>query len=345
MSLLRSVLIVACLSLGSVFGAGESLGQGKVTVEQRDKAIHGVAVLIDGKLFADYVVGNGPKPYIWPIVGPTGKEMTRAYSMKWVDGEKTDHPHQRSFWFTHGDVNGVDFWAETPGDGSPKKGAEGHGNVTGHGSIVHKEYTKIEAAGSAATIATRNDWVGPKGNKILEDETTIVFRDLGDARAIDYKIVLKATAGDVKFGETKEGSFGVRVPTEMDVDQKGADGKPKAGGKITSSDGSTDKDAWGKRAAWVDYSGMVGGDQLGIAIMNHPSSFRFPTRWHVRTYGLFAANPFGATSFDKETKDESGATIRSGESITLSYRVLFHKGGADKAKLEAAFKDFSAEKP
>ena len=339
MSLLRSALFVACLSLVFAPLAGNAFGQGKVTLEQRDKSIHGIAVLIDGKLFADYVVGNGPKPFIWPIVGPTGKEMTRAYSMKWVDGEKTDHPHQRSFWFTHGDVNGVDFWSETPGDGSPKKGSEGHGNVTGHGSILHKEYLKVEAAGSAATIATRNDWVGPKGNKILEDETTMVFRDLGEARAIDFKITLKATAGDVKFGETKEGSFGVRVPTEMDVDHK------PTGGKIVSSEGATDKDAWGKRAAWVDYSGMVGGEHLGVAVLNHPSSFRFPTRWHVRTYGLFAANPFGSTSFEKDTKDESGATIKNGESITLSYRVIFHKGDAKAAEIEAAFRQFSAEKP
>lgn len=339
MSLLRSALFVACLSLVFAPLAGTAFGQGKVTLEQRDKSIHGIAVLIDGKLFADYVVGNGPKPFIWPIVGPTGKEMTRAYSMKWVDGEKTDHPHQRSFWFTHGDVNGVDFWSETPGDGSPKKGSEGHGNVTGHGSILHKEYLKVEAAGSAATIATRNDWVGPKGNKILEDETTMVFRDLGEARAIDFKITLKATAGDVKFGETKEGSFGVRVPTEMDVDHK------PTGGKIVSSEGATDKDAWGKRAAWVDYSGMVGGEHLGVAVLNHPASFRFPTRWHVRTYGLFAANPFGSTSFEKDTKDESGATIKNGESITLSYRVIFHKGDAKAAEIEAAFKQFAAEKP
>lgn len=342
MSLLRCALFAACWSVLPTLLVAEAAAQGKVTLAARDKSVHGIAVLIDGKLFADYVIGNGPKPYIWPIVGPTGKEMTRAYSMKWVDGEMTDHPHQRSFWFTHGDVNGIDFWSEQPGDGSPLKTAStGHGTVSGHGSIVHKEWVKAEAAGSTATIVTRNDWVGPKGNKVLEDERTMVFRDLGDARAIDFTIELKATAGDVKFGETKEGSFGVRVPTEMDVDHKGADGKP-AGGKIVSSDGATDKDAWGKRAAWVDYNGMVGGEHLGVAILNHPSSFRFPTRWHVRTYGLFAANPFGSTSFDKETKDESGATVRSGESITLKYRVLFHKG--DASTIEAAFKEFAAEK-
>ncbi|MGC3969750.1 MAG: PmoA family protein [Pirellulales bacterium] len=157
-------------------------------------------------------------------------------------------------------------------------------------------------------------------------------------RSIDFDITLKATAGDVQFDETKEGTFGVRVPTEMDVDHK------PTGGKIVTSEGKTDKDAWGTRAAWVDYAGNVGGEHLGIAVLNHPTSFRFPTRWHVRTYGLFAANPFGATSFDKETTDESGATIKDGESITLNYRVIFHKGDAESADIAAAFKEYAATK-
>lgn len=335
----RRGLLIAAFGALCLFSSRSLVAGGKITLEARDKNIHGIAVLIDGKLFADYVIGNAPKPFVWPIVGPTGKEMTRAYSTKWVDGEKTDHPHQRSFWFTHGDVNGVDFWAEAPGDGSPLKDAKpGHPQFSGHGSIVHREYVKNEVVDGAAVIQTRNDWVSPAGKKMLEDERTLTFRDLGDARAIDFDITLKATARDVHFGETKEGSFGVRVPTTMDVDHK------PEGGKIVSSEGITDKDAWGKRAAWVDYSGNVGGEKLGIAVMNHPSSFRFPTRWHVRTYGLFAANPFGATSFDKDTKDESGATIRSGDSITLRYRVLFHKGNAEEAGIAAAFKEYSAAK-
>ena len=312
----------------------------KLTLEKRDQHIHGIAVLSDGKLFADYVVGNGPKPVVWPIIGPTGREMTRAYSMKWVDGEKTDHPHQRSFWFTHGDVNGVDFWAETPGDGSPIPDAKpGHPAFKGHGSIVHREYLKAEVVDDAAVIATRNDWLGPTGQKVLEDERTLTFRDLGTARTIDFAITLKATAGDVRFGDTKEGSFGIRIPTVMDVDHK------PHGGKIVNSEGDADKDAWGKRASWVDYSGKIGDETLGIAVLNHPSSERYPTRWHVRTYGLFAANPFGAKSFDPATTDESGLVIRSGSSITLRYRVIFHQGDHAAADIAGAFKRYAEERP
>lgn len=334
--MLRRVFgLVVALGLAAT---SQASADGKITLEQRDKDIHGVAVLVDGKLFADYVVGNAPKPVVWPIVGPTGKEMTRAYSMKHVVGEKTDHPHQRSLWFTHGDVNGFDFWAETPGDGTSKVDAKpGHPRYTGHGSIVHREYLKLAVENDAAIISTRNDWVAPNGKKQCEDVRTLTFRDQGKTRSIDFDITLKATDGDVLFDETKEGTFGIRVPTEMDVDHK------PTGGKIVTSEGKTDKDAWGTRAAWVDYSGNVGGELLGVAVLNHPSSFRFPTRWHVRTYGLFAANPFGAKSFDPKTTDESGYTLPNGKSITLRYRVVFHTGDAESADIAAAFKKYAAE--
>lgn len=336
-------MLVRCVYqfvLGSFLVAAglQTAAAAELTLESRDKEIHGIAVLSDGKLFADYVVGNGPKPVVWPIVGPTGKEMTRAYSMKHVVGEKTDHPHQRSLWFTHGDVNGFDFWAESPGDGSPKENAKpGQPRFSGHGSIVHRGYLKQAVENGAAVISTRNDWIAPNGKKQLEDERTLTFRDLGAIRTIDFDITLKATDGDVLFDETKEGTFGVRVPTTMDVDHK------PVGGKIVTSEGKTDKDAWGTRAAWVDYSGPVEGETLGIAVLNHPSSFRYPTRWHVRTYGLFAANPFGAKSFDAKTTDESGATIKAGESITLRYRVVLHSGDAESAQIGALFKKYAAE--
>ena len=329
-------LIVASLVVGAVGTIGVA---GEITLNSRDKDIHGVAVLVDGAVFADYVIGNGPKPVVWPIVGPTGKEMSRAYSLKHVAGEKTDHPHQRSLWFTHGDVNGFDFWAESPGDGSAKDDAKpGQPRYKGHGKQVHREYKTLEVKDGAAVITTVNDWIAPNGKKQLEDERTLIFRDAGKSRSIDFNITLKATDGDVLFDETKEGTFGVRVPTEMDVDHK------PTGGKIVTSEGKTDKEAWGTRAPWVDYSGPVGGELLGIAVLNHPSSFRFPTYWHVRTYGLFAANPFGSKSFNPNTTDESGFTLKNGESITLKYRVIFHTGDAESAEIAAAYKKYADEK-
>jgi hypothetical protein len=287
----------------------------------------GVTVEVDGKPFTEYQLKIGSKPILWPIVGPTGVEMTRAFPMKEVEGEKRDHPHQKSMWFTHGKVNDIDFWTEAA---NYKDGKAPHGKPIG--TIKHREFLRV----GDGVISTTNDWLGPDGKKQLEDQRTLTFRADDKTRTIDFDIVLKASNGDVTFGDTKEGSFGVRVPTVMDVNSK-------KGGQIVTSEGLIDKDAWGKPAKWVDYHGPMGGEVLGVAILNHPSSFRFPTTWHVRDYGLFAANPFGLHDFDPNAGVKGDHKIASGETMTFRYRVLFHVGDQKGAKVAEAFEAYAKE--
>lgn len=288
------------------------------TVEKTD---HGVRVLGNGELWAEYVADGEFKPYVWPIIGPTGKPVTREWPMGPGEGEKHDHPHQKSLWFTHGDVNGVSYWEEAPG----------------RGKIVHRGFTTL-SGGDKATIVAADDWVAPDGAVVLRDVRKLVFFALDGHRVIDFAIRLTAVAPSVTFGDTKEGTFGLRVAESMTVDAK-------KGGKIVNSEGHVDKDAWGKKAAWVDYSGPVGDEIVGIAVFNHPSSFRFPTYWHVRTYGLFAANPFGWHDFVGRN-DVSGAyTLGQRQSIELRYRVVLHKGRADEAAIGKLYEAYAAEAP
>lgn len=284
------------------------------------KTDDGVTVNLDGELFTKYDIKNGPKPYLWPVIGPTGAEYTRAYPMKKKEGERNDHPHHRSIWFTHGDVNGIDFWSE---------GAKS-------GKTVHQEYKKVQG-GKQGVLTTVNDWTTADGKKVLEDERTYTFHTDGKARYIDFDITLKATAGDVKFGDTKEGTMGIRVAGSMKVDAK-------MGGKLVNSDGKADKAAWGTQSPWVDYYGPVEGKTAGVAILNHPASFRYPTHWHVRTYGLFAANPFGLHHF-KGVKEHIGEhVLKKGDSLSFRYRIILHEGDAKEADIAGAFKKYAAEK-
>jgi hypothetical protein len=283
----------------------------------------GVTIELDGKLFARYVTVGRQKPVIWPIIGPTGKEMTRAFPFrKDVAGEKTDHEHHESLWFDHGNVNGTDFWLV---------GAKG-------GTIKHLEFESIEE-GKSALLVTRNSWLKPGGEFVCEDTRWIRFGANEKSRWIDFEVEVRATEMEVKFGETKEGSFGLRVPTSMDAHDK----NPKPG-HIVNSEGQTNDAAWSKPAKWVDYSGFVGDEKLGIAIMNHPESFRFPTTWHVRTYGLFAANPFGGKDFKADPAAYGDHTIPAGGRINLAYRVLFHRGDATEGEVEKVYLDYSAAK-
>ncbi len=286
-------------------------------VQQTDD---GVTVSVDGKLFTRYLVKSGAKPVLWPVLGPTGKEMTRGYPMRDAGPEeRDDHIHHRSFWFTHGDVNGIDFWAETPG----------------HGNIVHREFVKV-TGGKQAEIITRNDWIGPDGKKVCEDERHLTFGANSNTRWIDFDVTVRATEGEVTFGDTKEGSFGVRVAGSMKVTSK-------KGGTIVNSDGKKDAEAWGKPAKWVDYSGPVDGQILGVAILNHPSSFRYPTYWHVRTYGLFTANPFGLHHFKGSNDFDGSHTLKKGESFTLRHRVLFHQGNEKVGLVDDVFADYASQ--
>ena len=275
-----------------------------------------IDVTLNKKPFTTYRLDIGPKPIFYPVYGPTGVPITRAYPMKDVAGEAKDHPHHRSFWFTHGNVNGIDFWSE----------AKGHGTIKETGRL-----TVIEGP-ALGRIRTTDDWVAPDGQAVCSDERVVTFLDTKQGRVLDFEITIKANHGPVTFGDTKEGMFGLRVASSMDA-------KPPTLGKITNAEGLTNDDTWGKPSPWVDYVGPVDGKTVGIAILNHPKSFRYPTTWHVRTYGLFAANPFGYHDFGR--KEPGAYTIPSGESIRFQYRLIFHEGDTASAKVPELFRSYT----
>lgn len=280
---------------------------------QMKKGSDAVEVRIDGKLFTRYVFAGAPKPYCYPIIGPIRLgRITRSYPMEKVAGESNDHPHQRSFWFTFGDVNGIDFWSEAPTAGK----------------IIHRGFEKLDGG----VIRTRNDWIAPDGKKVCEDVRELRISD----QTIDFKITIKASNGPVKFGDTKEGMMGIRVADTMSVD--------KGSGHIVNSRGQKDADAWGKQAEWCDCYGPVDGKMVGIAIMDHPTSFRYPTYWHVRTYGLFATNPFGLKAFTNGKIADGSYTIPAGKKITFRYRILIHEGTTEEAKIAEAYSKYAKTK-
>lgn len=265
------------------------------------------------ELVAGYLLDSNGKPIVYPLVGAGGHHMTRNFPMKKDQGEneRGDHDHHRSMWLTHGDVNGIDFWLDDENCGK----------------IVHRDgWVEVDKDG-AAVLTTKNDWLAPDGKRVLSDTRRFSFRDLEGRRIIDCDFLLHATDGDVNFGDTKEGSFGLRLAGTMKVDAN-------LGGKITNAEGETNKDAWGKKSAWVNYSGPINGDMVGMTIHDHPSSYGFPCRWHVRTYGLFAANPFGLHHFTG-VDQTTGIVLTEGKQFRLNYRVVLYEGDFD-AEIAAA---------
>ncbi len=268
-------------------------------------------------------------PGFYPLISPGGHPLTRRYPIEPAgEFEKKDHPHHRSVWFTHGTVNGVDFWLDR-GKDDPGKIVMTDAAVDDHDGVTR--------------LRTEDQWQGPDGKVVLTDQRDFTF-DLIDGRVlIGMRFLLQAGDEPVNFGDDKEGTLGVRVGGLMKVDAK-------AGGTAVNDQGLVDGAAWSKPAAWVDYSGpttrldgsqpdVAGAPVAGITMMYHPGNAIQPCRWHVREYGLFAANPFARQQFGLPGYD--GVTIPAGESLTFDFLVVLHDGPLDRAATERIYADYA----
>ena len=294
----------------------------ELTIKEADGKLR---VDINGKLFTELYYQNVQRPYFYPLIGPFDLPMTRNYPMKDVQGEEKDHPHHKSLWFTHGDVNKVDFWTDGPTKGK----------------IVCEKVKEIKSKANTGSISTFHKWIAADGKLICTEDRVVTFTALDNSAYIDFDITIHASNGPVMFGDTKEGSMAIRLAESMRLKQP----KNKAGlGHIVNSEGVRDGDTWGKRAAWVDYYGPVNEKTVGVAIFDHPSNFRYPTWWHVRDYGLFAVNPFGIHDFEKKPAGVGDWHIAAGEKGRLRYRFYLHAGDEKQAEVARHFEKYAAEK-
>jgi methane monooxygenase PmoA-like len=317
MKRIQITLLAAALAV--LLSAHAGLAQDKVSITSSDGKF---IVKIADAPFTEYVFEGHAKPIFYPVVGPHGIEMTRNFPMKKdVANEARDHPHHKSIWFTHGDVNGIDFWLEYP---EPE------------GRTVQRE-AKVQGA----SILTKDDWVAPDGKIVCTDSRNISFGTTPHGRYIDFEITIHASHGDVTFGDTKEGTMGMRTNSMMRLRADPKRGNEKVAGKSVNSEGVEGKEMWGKRAKWVDYWAPIDNHTVGIAIFDHPKNPRHPSWWHARDYGLVAANPFGIHDFEKKEAGVGDMKIASGESRTFRYRFLFHSGDVKKADIAGEYSAFA----
>jgi len=297
-----------------------------------------VRVEMDGKLFTEYVFGDGAsRPYCYPVLAADGMGLTRDFPMKETPGEETDHPWHRSLWFAHSIVNGVDFWNE--GTGGARLSKE-------KGRTVQNEL--IEASsGATGVIRARVRWEAPNGRLICTDERTLRFHGVGDTRMIDYEVTWRALPDQpLLIGDNKDGTMAIRLAQWMTMPHKTKNQEVPGNGHIVTSTGARDGEAWGKRAAWCDYYAPHNGKVYGVAIFDHPQNLRHPTWWMARNYGLFGANPFGQHDYEnlKDQPHIGDYTIPAGGSLTLRYRFVFHFGDEQTARLAELYRDYAAGK-
>jgi hypothetical protein len=300
-----------------------------------------IDVLIDGELFTSYIYPETiKKPVLYPINTSEGTNITRGFPLDPREGERVDHPHHVGLWFNYGDVNGLDFWNNSDAIPEEKK--------SGFGTIIHKEINEISSGDEEGTLEVTLEWVGPDGEALLEENTTFVFRGTEGKRMIDRITTLTALDEEVSMKDNKEGVLGLRMARQLELpsDQPGifTDASGKATevpalnnegvtGMYRSSEGLEGNEVWGTRGKWMNLSGEINDENISVAILDHPDNVGYPTYWHARGYGLYAANPLGQQALS-DGKEELNFSLPAGESVTFKHRIIIYSGEEESADEE-----------
>ena len=318
---MKRLILVAFLAMALPLGA-----QVKFTRTAPDQ----IKVDIDGKSYTTfYLAVDGQKPYIWPLSTADGLVVTRHFPMEEFPGETKDHPHHRGLFFAHGDINGFNFW-DTEMRKSP--------TAPKNSSMKLIRVEKMKDGKDSGTIKVVFQGLDPAGNPIMTETRTVTFHGGSKLRVIDYGITISPIVPTLKFGDTKEGTFGIRLATSMTEDSA------KGGRMVNAQEAATEKNVWGKRSEWVDYDGPVDGKTVGVAIFDTPSNPRYPTYWHTRAYGLDAANPFGLHDFLNNQLHDGDMVVERGHPVHFQYRVVIHDGDTKSADIAGLYKDYVAKK-
>ena len=302
-----------------------------------------VDVTVDGKPFTAYIY-PGPtvlkKPVLYPIRSAGGNFITRGWPLDPRPGERIDHPHHVGMWLNYGDVNGHDFWNNSTEIGPEHKGP--------FGTIVHTGIKSMKNGKGQGELVVTADWLDKDGSVMLQETTTYQFQAGTNSRTIDRITTLKAAQNDVVFKDNKEGMIAVRMARQLEqpstkpevfTDAQGVATKVPAmnnegvTGMYHSSEGIEGDAVWGTRAPWVKLTGKLDNEPVSVVLMDHPKNVGYPTYWHARGYGLFAANPLGPSVLSSGKAPAMNYTLSAGQSVTFRYRLLIQSGDVSDANL------------
>ncbi len=320
------IFIAVFTSSTAVFAQSEKKPAIDLKISEADKKVD---VMVGGELFTSYIYpDNIMKPVLWPIMSPGGNMLTRSYPMINKAGDRTDHPHHVGVWLNYGDVNGLDFWNNSEAIPSEDK--------DNYGTIYHQSIEKAKSGKGKATLITKSLWKSPDDTVMLEETTEFDFKAMKNMRIIDRTTTLTAVIDEVKFTDNKEGMFAIRVARELELpsdkpselmDSHGVVTKVEkmdntnVKGNYRSSEGIEGEEVWSTRAKWMKLSSEINGEKVTLVIIDNPSNPGYPTYWHARGYGLFAANTLGQKVFS-EGKEEMNLSLKKGESVTFKYRLV-----------------------
>jgi hypothetical protein len=349
---MRSLVALTAIFMFAAAAFPATPGKGVQVVA--DEAHRRVDVTIDGAAFTSYIWPISlKKPVLYPLIDDEGFTVTRGYPLDPGPNERVDHPHQAGLWFNYGNVNGFDFWnnsdAIKPEDRSKM------------GTILQTKVVSTKSGSDHGELVVESVWITGENKQILKQTTRYIFERRNQGRVIDEAITLQPLDHAV-FHDDKEGLFGMRVARWLEspeekggiftdangnptkVDSAPADSTIPATGVYLTSEGVRGPAVWSTRGRWCVLTGSKGNHTAAIAIFDHPKNPNYPTYWHARGYGLFAANPLGQHIFDPKSP-ELNFTLEKGQSATFRYRVLLTTWKPSASDLNAEADRFAAENP
>lgn len=339
--------LLSYVALAVTFSSASLAQEATVNFKKYDKQKK-VDVLIGGKLFTTLMFQDTlEKPVLYPLTTASGTVVTRGFPLDPKPNDPVDHPHHIGLWFNFENLNGLDFWNNSYAIPAGKKAQ--------YGWIRTDRITAIED-GTKGILAYHATWTNQAKKIILEENTCFEFSGNINQRVVDRITTLKAFQ-DAVFNDAKDGMLGLRLAHELQMpstkDEKFTDSKGivtivKGGddkmptGNYLSSEGKTGDAVWGTRGVWCKVYGKIGADSVSIAIIDHPLNPNYPTFWHARGYGLFAANPLGEKIFTNGASAKN-LTLKKGESVTFRYRVVIGNGAEtlNPAQLNAIAANFA----
>jgi len=286
-------------------------------------------VTVNGQPFTAFIYPDSlEKPVLYPIYASDGELITRGFPLAPREKEPVDHPHHIGLWMNYESVNGLDFWNNSYAIPTEKKAH--------YGWIVTSKI-KQALSGPRGVLEYEAGWKNIQKESLLNETTRFVFSAVNNMRIIDRYTTLTALQ-DISMPDIKDGFLGLRVARELELpskeereyaDANGISTKvkpsddPTISGNYLTSEGKEGDAAWSTRGKWCLLYGKKGNDSISIAIIDHPKNVGYPTYWHARGYGLFAANPLGQKIFSngKETLNYS---LKKGQSVTFRYRIVIN---------------------
>ena len=298
-----------------------------------------ITIDIDGKPFTViYIAGKDlNRPYLHPLRTATGKIVNRSFPAGQLPGETTDHPHHAGLFYGHGDVNGYNYWAIQNVATPPSQSSATMGR------IVLKDVAAVRSGSTSGSVDLVLTWLTPDGKPLLTETRRMTFHSHPMLRIIDFDFDFRAI-DKVVFRDTKEGTFAMRMATALEEPSpKDKTGPARTGKLVNAQGGEGEPNVWGKRSEWVDYSGQIDGEKVGIVMMDHPGNPRHPTYWHSRGYGLHSINPFGVSDFLNDETKNGSLTIEPGGHVRFRYRVIIHPGRGPE-RLAELYQQYANEK-